>query len=50
MKEGKPDLEREQQKSRAIWWHKRPQDLASTKEMDNARVPQAGLRLPGPSG
>ena len=42
MKERKPDLEREQQKSRAIWWDKRPQDLAKTKEMDEGRVPQTG--------
>ena len=42
MKEGKPQLEREQQQSRAIWWDKRPQDLASRKVMDEGRVPQQG--------
>jgi hypothetical protein len=46
MKESKPDLEREQQKSRAIWWDKRPQDLATTKEMDEGRVPQTGYVYP----
>ena len=47
MKEGKPDLEREQQKARAIWWDTRPQDLATTKEMDEGRVPQAGYVYQG---
>jgi hypothetical protein len=47
MKESKPDLEREQQKSRAIWWDKRPQDLATTKEMDEGRVPQTGYVYQG---
>ncbi len=46
MKERKPELEREQQQSRAIWWDKRPQDLASTKVMDEGRVPQAGYVYP----
>lgn len=42
MKERKPALEGEQQESRAIWWDKRPKDLAETKKMDDeARVPQA---------
>jgi hypothetical protein len=40
MKEAKPELEREQQRSRAIWWDKRPRDLAKRKEMDEGRVPQ----------
>jgi hypothetical protein len=47
MKESKPDLEREQQRSRAIWWDKRPQDLATTKEMDEGRVPQTGYVYQG---
>ena len=47
MKESKPDLEREQQISRAIWWDKRPQDLATTKEMDEGRVPQTGYVYQG---
>ena len=47
MKERKPDLEREQQKSRAIWWDKRPQDLAAAKVMDEGRIPQAGYVYQG---
>ena len=39
MKERKPGLEVEQQKSRAIWWDKLPKDLAETKKMDEGRVP-----------
>ncbi len=38
--ERKPQLAREQQKARAIWWDKRPRDLAERKDMDEARVPQ----------
>ena len=41
MKEKKPALEAEQQRSRAIWWDKLPKDLAETRKMDNGRVPQA---------
>jgi hypothetical protein len=41
MKEKKPDLEAEQRTSRAIWWDKRPADLAETRKMDEGRVPQA---------
>ena len=40
MKEKKPRLEAEQQKSRSIWWDKRPQDLAEEKKMDAGRVQQ----------
>jgi len=40
MKERKPGLEVEQQKSRAIWWDKRPKDLEEEKKMDEGRVPQ----------
>jgi hypothetical protein len=40
MKERKPGLEAEQQKSRAIWWDKLPKDLAEEKKMDEGRVPQ----------
>jgi hypothetical protein len=40
MKDRKPDLEAEQRKSRAIWWDKRPADLAQTRKMDEGRVPQ----------
>ena len=41
MKDRKPDLEQEQRESRAIWWDKRPADLARRRTMDEARVPQA---------
>ena len=47
MKDRKPQLEGEQQKSRALWWDKRPQDLATTKEMDEGRIPQAGYVYQG---
>jgi uncharacterized protein DUF3460 len=40
MKAMKPQLETEQRKSRAIWWDKRPKDLAETRKMDAGRVPQ----------
>ena len=40
MKEKKPRLEAEQQISRAIWWDKRPKDLAEEKKMDEGRVRQ----------
>lgn len=38
--EKKPQLEEEQQKGRAIWWDKRPQDLAERNKMDEGSVPQ----------
>ncbi len=41
LKERKPELEQEQRASRAIWWDKRPQDLAERARMDEGRVPQA---------
>ena len=46
LKQQRPQLEAEQRKSRAIWWDKRPQDLASTKVMDEGRVPQTGYVYP----
>jgi hypothetical protein len=36
-----PDLEQKQRESRAIWWDKRPADLARRKTMDEGRIPQA---------
>ena len=42
MKDRKPQLEDEQQKSRALWWDKRPADLAERRQMDEGRIPQAG--------
>jgi len=40
MKQKKPSLELEQQKSRAIWWDKLPKELAEEKKMDEGRVAQ----------
>ena len=40
MKAKKPELDREQQKGRAIWWDKVPADLAEGCKMDQGRVPQ----------
>jgi hypothetical protein len=36
----KPELDVERKKARAIWWDKRPRDVARRREMDEARVPQ----------
>ena len=36
----KPQLETEQKRARAIWWDKRPRDIAQRREMDEARVAQ----------
>ena len=48
MKEKKPELEAEQRKSRAIWWDKRPRDIAETRKMDEeGGVPQAPYVYPG---
>ena len=38
--EKKPELAQEQKKGRAIWWDKRPPDLADRGKMDEGRVPQ----------
>ena len=38
--ERKPQLAQEQQKGRALWWDKRPQDLAERRNMDEGRVAQ----------
>jgi len=36
----KPELAQAQQKGRAIWWDKRPPDLADRRIMDEGRVAQ----------
>jgi hypothetical protein len=36
----KPELAQQQQQGRAIWWDKRPTDLALRQEMEAGRVPQ----------
>jgi hypothetical protein len=38
--EKKPEIVEEQKKSRALWWDKRPTDLALRRQMDEGRVPQ----------
>ena len=38
--EHNPKLAQEQQKGRAIWWDKRPVDLADRKTMDQGKVSQ----------
>jgi hypothetical protein len=38
--EKKPQIEEDQQQSRAIWWDKLPRDLAARKKMDEGRIPQ----------
>jgi len=47
MKDRKPLLEGEQQKSRALWWDKRPADLAERRQRDEDRVPQAAYVYQG---
>ncbi len=37
--EKKPQIAEEQKKSRALWWDKRPTDLAARRQMDEGRVP-----------
>jgi hypothetical protein len=38
--EQKPQIVEEQRKGRALWWEKRPSDLAARRQMDEGRVPQ----------
>jgi hypothetical protein len=38
--ERKPQLAQEQQQGRALWWDKRPQDLAERRKMDEGCVAQ----------
>ncbi len=40
--EKQPQLVQDQKDGRAIWWDKRPQDLAERRKMDEGGVPQAG--------
>jgi len=40
LKQQKPHLEEEQRKGRAIWWDKKPLDLAERNEQNAARVVQ----------
>jgi hypothetical protein len=40
LKAKQPELDREQQNGRAIWWDKPPQDLAERRKMDQGRVQQ----------
>jgi IS5 family transposase len=47
LKQQRPHLEEEQRKGRAIWWDKRPRDLAERARMDEGRVPQAAYVYQG---
>jgi hypothetical protein len=38
--EKNPDLAKAQQEGRALWWDKRPQDLAERRTMDEGKVAQ----------
>ena len=38
--ERRPQVDEDRRKGRAIWWDKRPVDLALRREMDEGRVPQ----------
>jgi Protein of unknown function (DUF3460) len=49
MKDAKPQLEGEQQRSRALWWDKRPADLALCRQMDEGRIPQPAYVYQGQS-
>ena len=37
----RPDLVEKQREGRAIWWDKRPRELAEERTMDKGRVPQS---------
>lgn len=37
----KPELRDKQREGRAIWWDKRPEELAEERVMDTSRVPQS---------
>ena len=37
----RPDLIDKQREGRAIWWDKRPKELAEERVMDNSRVAQS---------
>jgi Protein of unknown function (DUF3460) len=37
----RPDLVEKQREGRAIWWDKRPRELAEERVMDQGRVPQS---------
>jgi hypothetical protein len=39
--EKKPELRDRQREGRAIWWDKRPQELADERVRDASRVPQS---------
>jgi len=37
----RPELVEKQREGRAIWWDKRPRELAEERTMDQGRVPQS---------
>lgn len=38
----RPEVDEDRRRGRAIWWDKRPADLALRREMDAGTVPQKG--------
>jgi len=40
LKADRPELDRDQQNGRAIWWDKPPRDLAERRRMDEGSVQQ----------
>ena len=41
-----PEEVESQRTGRAIWWDKKPQDLAARRKMDEGRVPQTPYAYP----
>ncbi len=39
LQQEQPELAKDKRDGRAIWWDKRPQELAARKRMDEARLP-----------
>jgi hypothetical protein len=39
LQQERPELAQDKRAGRAIWWDKRPQELAARKRMDEARLP-----------
>jgi hypothetical protein len=39
LQQERPELAKDKRDGRAIWWDKRPQELAARKRMDESRLP-----------
>lgn len=39
LQQEQPELAQEKRAGRAIWWDKRPQELAARRQMDEAQLP-----------